>query len=103
MLAKNGVFLNPITKSQDTKSMTAIADPDGFSTVYSQNNALASTPNSIGTVAYYERDEGQAHDLIYNVDSIAVTSAYGVYNAEKANYVATKATYDTDKAAYETA
>lgn len=103
MDAKNGVFINPITALTQSKTGGIAAITLAMQPLYSQNNALDNPPNSIGTVAYYSRDAGQSKDLIYGVDSSAVTGAIGVYNAQATAYNALKSTYDTDKTAYETA
>lgn len=104
MDAKNGVFINPVTAlTQSTDGgIDAVANLP-MSPLYCQNNALDNAPNSVGTVAYYSRDAGQSKGLIYGVDSVAVTGAVGVYNAQVTAYNALKTTYDTDKTAYETA
>lgn len=96
-----GVFLNPANASGNTATLAN--KPANMSTANSQSAALTNTPGSLGMAVFYERDVGQSKELVYSMDSAAVTLAYGVYNAEVTAFNSAKTTYDTKKKEYEDA
>lgn len=97
-----GVFINPANKSYVIASMPE-KPVDNFSPIYSQDSAIDSQINSVGTALWHERDAGQKKGMVNAIDSTAVTMAYDVYKAQSTAYTALKTTYDTKKKEYEDA